>query len=50
MRHELWVNVNVQLLVAADQFLLEPMKRKCEKILSEKIDSEVRPLLTGHTT
>ena len=31
----------MQLLVAADQLLLEPMKRKCEKTLSEKIDVEV---------
>ena len=27
--------------MAADQLLLEPMKRKCEKILSDKIDAEV---------
>ena len=33
--------VCVQLLVAADQLLLEPMKRKCEKVLSEKVDAEV---------
>ena len=30
-----------QLLIAADQLLLEPMKRMCEKVLSEKIDAEV---------
>ena len=33
--------VCVQLLVAADQLLLEQMKRKCEKVLSEKINAEV---------
>ena len=35
------VCVCVQLLVAADQLLLQQMKRKCEKVLSEKINAEV---------
>jgi hypothetical protein len=35
------LNLGIELLVAADQLLLEPMKRKCEKTLSEKIDAEV---------
>jgi hypothetical protein len=35
------LNLGIELLVAADQLLLEPMKRKCEKLLSEKIDAEV---------
>ena len=35
------LSMTLQLLVAADQLLLEPMKMMCEKILSEKIDAEV---------
>lgn len=35
------LNLGLQLMGAADQYLLEPMKLQCERILSEKIDVEV---------
>ena len=40
------LNLALELMAAADQFLLEPMKVQCERVLSEKIDSEVRSLQT----
>ena len=36
------LNLGVELMGVADQFLLDPMKRQCEDILSDKIDVEVR--------
>ena len=35
------LNLGIELMAAADQFLLEPMKAQCEQILSQKIDQEV---------
>jgi hypothetical protein len=35
------LNLGIELVAAADQFLLEPMKIQCERALSEKIDAEV---------
>lgn len=36
------LNLGVELVGVADQFLLDPMKLQCEKVLSSKIDIEVR--------
>ena len=36
------LNLGVELVGVADQFLLDPMKLQCEKVLSNKIDKEVR--------
>ena len=38
------LNLGIELMAAADQFLLEPMKIQCERALSEKIDNEVSAL------
>ena len=35
------LNLGLELMAAADQLLLEPMKVQCERALSEKIDAEV---------
>lgn len=35
------LNLALDLMGVADQFLLDPMKLQCEKLLSEKIDAEV---------
>ncbi len=35
------LNLGIELMAAADQFLLEPMKAQCERLLSDKIDQEV---------
>ncbi len=35
------LNLGIELMAAADQFLLDPMKAQCEQILSQKIDEEV---------
>ena len=35
------LNLGIELMAAADQFLLEAMKMQCERALSEKIDAEV---------
>lgn len=35
------LNLGLDLLAAADQFLLNRMKKHCQKLLSEKIDAEV---------
>ena len=35
------LNLGIELMAAADQFLLEAMKMQCERALSEKIDVEV---------
>lgn len=35
------LNLGIELMAAADQFLLEPMKIQCERALSAKIDTEV---------
>ena len=35
------LNLGLDLMFAADQFLLEPMRLQCERALSDKIDSEV---------
>lgn len=35
------LNLGLELMAAADQLLLEPMKIQCERVLSEKIDVEV---------
>jgi len=35
------LNLGIELMAAADQFLLDPMKAQCERLLSDQIDSEV---------
>ena len=35
------LNLALELMAAADQFLLELMKQQCERVLCEKIDLEV---------
>ena len=35
------LNLGLDLMIAADQFLLEPMRLQCERALSDKIDAEV---------
>lgn len=35
------LDIGVELMAAADQFLLEPMRLQCERLLSEKMDAEV---------
>ena len=35
------LNLGIELMAAADQFLLEPMRVQCERTLSKKIDAEV---------
>ena len=35
------LNLGVELMGVADQFLLDPMKLQCERVLSGKIDAEV---------
>lgn len=35
------LNLGVELLGVADQFMLDPMKLQCETLLSDKIDAEV---------
>ena len=35
------LNLGVDLVGVADQYMLEPMKLQCEKVLSSKIDKEV---------
>lgn len=35
------LNLGIELMAAADQFLLDPMKAQCEHLLSQKIDEEV---------
>ncbi len=35
------LNLSIELMAAADQFLLDPMKAQCERLLSDKIDQEV---------
>ena len=41
------LNLGIELMAAADQFLLDPMKAQCEQILSQKIDEEVCILLAN---
>jgi len=36
------LNLGLNLVGVADQFLLDPMKLQCERVLCEKIDAEVR--------
>ncbi len=36
------LNLGVELVGVADLFLLDPMKLQCERVLSGKIDCEVR--------
>ncbi len=35
------LNLGLDLMGVADQYLLGPMKLQCERVLSEKIDTEV---------
>lgn len=35
------LNLGLDLMSVADQYLLDPMKFQCERVLSEKIDAEV---------
>ena len=35
------LNLGLDLMAAADQFLLDDMKQQCQLLLSEKIDAEV---------
>lgn len=42
-------SIFVQLLAAADQFLLLPLKNQCERMLSEKIDAEVTLVIATYS-
>lgn len=41
------LNLGVELLGVADQFMLDPMKLQCETLLSDKIDAEVGIICEG---
>ena len=41
------LNLGLDLLAAADQFLLVELKQLCQQLLADKIDAEVRVVVRG---